>query len=154
MPPEYQFGAFASYFGLNFGDGFGTSANGYGSYANTGDSYTIVPESPPNVAIWSPSQFAVVQPAPGGVAFDLSSVYVGYLSPALGQAYTVYLTGSFQGVPATSCSYSILPAQDEAPSLLETPDCVSLDQIQITDNNGQYWFIDNMNVTIYELTMV
>lgn len=153
IPPQTNFGLNASFFGLKFGDGFGTVVNGSGTFQRPFPqrSYNIVPQSPPNIAVWSPDSYATIQPGAGTVAFALNSIYVGYLqnsgAPAPGP---VTVSGYLQNVPV--CSYTVTPtAAPSGPTLVTTPACSNLDQIQISDTQGQFWFIDSMTVTISKL---
>ncbi|BDA46926.1 probable collagen alpha-5(VI) chain at N-terminal half [Coccomyxa sp. Obi] len=148
----------ASFFGLKFGDvdGFGTVTNtgtNAGKTYQNGGPYTITPQSPPNIAVWSPSTAATIQTAPGTVTFALNSVYVGALagSSAPTSPFQVTIRGSLQNVTVATCSYTVIPTAGQLPTLVPTPACSDVDQIQISDNVGQYWFIDNLNVTLAKL---
>ena len=152
LPAQNNFGLRPSFFGLKFGDGFGTVTNGGGTFQNPYPlrSYNIMPESTPNVAVWSPDSFATIQPAAGALTFALDSIYVGYLqgsnAPSPGP---VTVAGFLQAVQV--CSYTVTPTAGALPTLVTTADCGNLDQIQIGDTKGQYWYIDSMTVTIYKL---
>ena len=157
IPPQTNFGLNASFFGLKFGDGFGTVVNGGGTYLRPFPqrSFTLVPESQPNVAVWSPDGYATIRPAllaAGTVAFALNSIYVGYLQavnvPAPGP---VTLSGYLQSTPVDTCLYTVTPTAAVAPTLVTTPGCSTLDELRISDTQGQYWFIDSMTVTIIKL---
>lgn len=152
LPAQIDFGARPSFFGLKFGDGFGTVANGGGTYQRPYPqrSYIIMPESTPNVAVWSPDSFATIQPAAGALTFALNSIYVGYLQGSGAQpASPVTIAGFLQSVPV--CSYTVTPTAGALPTLVTTVDCGNVDQIQIGDQVGQYWYIDSMTATIYKL---
>lgn len=152
LPAQNNFGLRPSFFGLKFGDGFGTVTNGGGTFQNPAPArqYTIVPESAPNVAVWSPDSYATIQPAAGAVTFALNSIYVGYLQNAPAPSPgPVTVAGFLQSVLV--CSYTVTPTAGALPTLVTTVDCGNLDQIQIGDQKGQYWYIDSMTVTISKL---
>ena len=148
-----NFGLRVSFFGLKFGDGFGTVQNNGGTFQQPTRHYTIMAQSLPNVAVWSPDSYATIQPAAGVIAFALNSIYVGYLqgSGAPNTAGPVTITGSLQSVPVQACSYTVTPVEGQPPTFVATVGCVNVDQIQIGDTQGQYWYIDSMTVTIFKL---
>ena len=153
LPAENQFGARTSFFNLRFGYGFGTVENDGGTWSRPDNTYSIVPESPPNVAVWSPNGPATIQPAPNVVSFALNSIYVGYLQASGAPAAApVVITGYLQTIAVAACSYTVAPTAGQPPTLVTTPGCGNVDQIEITDNNGEYFFIDNMDVTLFKLS--
>lgn len=151
-----NFGSRPTFFSLNFGYGFGTVKNGGGTYKSPANTYAVVPQSLPNVAVWSPDSAATIKTAPGIVTFALNSVYVGALAGTGGTTaptspFPVTILGRLQNMPVATCSYTVSPTPGAASTIVPTPACSDVDYIQISDNVGQYWFIDSMNVTLAKL---
>ncbi|BDA46928.1 probable complement C1q and tumor necrosis factor-related protein 9 at N-terminal half [Coccomyxa sp. Obi] len=158
LPAETQIGTFPSYFGLQFSNGFGTVANGTGTWfrPTAQNQYTLVPESAPNVGFTSDQTPGFIQ-AYASPLFSLNSLYVGYVAGPLAPptANPVTITGFVQNATVGSCNYTVTPIQGGPPTFVLTPGCGSVDQIEISDRPAftsdgtfQYWFIDDMFVTI------
>lgn len=151
LPAETQIGAFLSYFGLQFSSYLGTVANGTGTWFRPfpQNAYTLVPQSAPNVAFTSARDSGIIR-AFASPLFSLNSLYVGYVAgpPAPTGGQPVTIAGFVQNVSVPACSYTVTPIQDGPPTLVTTPGCGSVDEIRISDTQGQYWFIDDMFVTL------
>ena len=122
-----------------------------GSSADGDGPITLVPESSPNVGMQiSQSSVAnVTMTLDNGNNFNLVQLWVNYLGNG-GTGVVISITGSLQGTPV--CTYdqtfNNIDGATQPPVLVATPDCVAVDQIQITDHSSQDFSLDDISVVL------